>query len=68
MFVIANILYFQYIKLELLRQSDVIRLMLKHTKVKKSIQIEEEYAQKKEGKYGENRYFPSNIFIISFVQ
>ena len=21
---------------------------------------------KKEGKYGENRYFPSNIFIISF--
>ena len=42
--------------------------MLKHTKVKKSIQIEEEYAQKKEGKYGENRYFPSNIFIISFVQ
>ena len=42
--------------------------MLKHTKWKKYTQIEEEYTQKKRGNMAENRYFPSNIFMISSAQ
>lgn len=47
----------------MLRQSDVIRLMLKHTKVKKSIQIEEEYAQKKRENMAKTDIFPL-IFLL----